>query len=594
MRLCPECGFETSDELEVCPSDSVTLLRVDERPDPLVGQTLDGRYRVLGRLGRGGMGTVYDALQEPIGRPVALKVLRDELARDSQAIERFLREAQVVSRLRHAHTVTLYDFGQSADGRLFIAMERMAGERLDEMFRGEPPPLEEVLELLEQVCQALAEAHGLGIVHRDLKPENIYVERVGSQRMAKVLDFGIAKVRDASESLTRTGRTFGTPAYMSPEQAQGLELDERSDLYALGVLLHELVTGRLPFEARHPMGVAMAHILEPAPKLQSRSRYGRLPARLDALASRLLAKRTADRPASAEEVERELAAIRRELGSGPQVSVETPVPAVSAPLEEPASAAPAEARGLPSVPPRMSHRAGRPRWLGPGLTGLVLALAFWGGERLLSPPVERGSGGALMDQPAAGPLEPLARQAQPALAPPSQAASLAEPVDGRPPAVSVGGPEPLFAPREPEAQRTAGGPRVEDDDDPVHIALELDPVDAAVYLGEEPDPVCQGAACAELRLPRGTTPVDLRVARRRYREARVRLVPDGPQDFAVRLERASRGEEEGEDAPLVVVRDEPPADTTPAEAAPGVNHAASEPAQSSEPRNPLMRPVTLP
>jgi predicted Ser/Thr protein kinase len=322
MKLCPECEGEFPDELSRCPSDGEALIQLPPRDD-LVGEVLDGRYRLEERIGSGGMGAVYRGIQEPVGRAVAVKVLRQELASDKSVVARFFNEARVISGLRHANTVTLYDFGQSASGRLYIAMEYLRGEPLDIVLARGRLRLAEIVEIVDQVCQSIEEAHGLGIIHRDLKPDNVFIDRVGPRSIVKVLDFGIAKVPDPQGYVTQTGTVFGTPAYMSPEQAQGFELDVRSDIYALGVVLYEMITGAPPFRGSSPVRVALKHVTEIPSPVADHSRVGALPPALAELVMQMLAKRADDRPATITEVRERLVAVARNL---PGLVVEAPSP----------------------------------------------------------------------------------------------------------------------------------------------------------------------------------------------------------------------------------------------------------------------------
>ena len=234
-----------------------------------IGATLNNRFKVESKIGEGGFGAVYRGTQLATGRKVALKLLHPEMTKDENLVARFRREGMVLCNLRDAHTITTYDFDQTPDGTLYIAMELLEGKSLHQIFH-EQAPLEwkRVFKILTEMCSSLAEAHSQGIVHRDLKPENIYLEaRPGNPEFVKILDFGIAKVMRGdtidpqSPQLTATGQTLGTLEYMSPEQLMGKPLDGRSDVYALGVVAYEMITGRLPFpDAKGPAGLITAQL----------------------------------------------------------------------------------------------------------------------------------------------------------------------------------------------------------------------------------------------------------------------------------------------------------------------------------------------
>ncbi|MGN6110233.1 MAG: serine/threonine-protein kinase [Kofleriaceae bacterium] len=245
--------------------------------DPLLGQTLAGRYQISRKLGEGGMGAVYLATHNLLEKQVALKVLHGEFARKPDLVERFMQEAKAASRIRHENVIDISDFGSTPEGLVFFAMELLKGHDLHEevsraRLAGQLLPWERSKRIFLQICAALAAAHRHGIIHRDLKPENVYlVEFLGDPDFVKLLDFGIAKLTEANEGerkLTRTGMLFGTPEYMSPEQARGEpHVDHRVDIYAMGCILFQLVTGRVPFEADNFMGVLSLHLTEPAPSI---------------------------------------------------------------------------------------------------------------------------------------------------------------------------------------------------------------------------------------------------------------------------------------------------------------------------------------
>jgi serine/threonine protein kinase len=241
----------------------------------LIGQTIDrGRYEVLKVIGEGGMGRVFEAKQINIGRLVAIKVLHAHWAQDPKLLERFRREALTASQFRHPNTVMVYDYGETERGEFYIIMELLQGQSLLSLLDKEGPlSLDRSLKIIDQVCGALSEVHRCGVVHRDLKPENIQIDpRDGHPDFVKLLDFSIAKIVNDNtlseankKALTLQGAVFGTPQYMSPEQVRGKPLDHRTDIYAVGVIFYQMLTGQVPFIAETPQGTMMAHLTDPTP-----------------------------------------------------------------------------------------------------------------------------------------------------------------------------------------------------------------------------------------------------------------------------------------------------------------------------------------
>ncbi len=268
--------------------------------DPYVGKTLNNRFVVESKLGEGGFGAVYKGVQKGTNRIVALKLLHPEMTRDKNVVQRFRLEGQVLCSLKDAHTVTTYDFDQTEDGTLFIAMELLEGQSLHDVFANDAPiPWQRMLKILSEMCPSLAEAHTMGIVHRDLKPENVHLEkRSGNDEFVKILDFGIAKMLrgdgiggTGGPQLTATGQTLGTLEYMSPEQLMGKDLDGRSDIYGLGVLAYELMTGRLPFPDAVGPAMLISAQLKTVPQSPSTVHpKGAFPRDVDAMILRMLQK----------------------------------------------------------------------------------------------------------------------------------------------------------------------------------------------------------------------------------------------------------------------------------------------------------------
>jgi len=279
--------------------------------DRMLGRLFDGRYRILRKLGSGGMASVYLAEDEELGRKVALKMLDDRHARDAQFVERFKREARNAASLNHPRIVRIYDRGQ-AEGTYYIAMEYLDGPTLKEMLirKGPTPPMTAV-KFAREILSALGEAHRNQIVHRDIKPHNVLV---GPGWNLKVTDFGIA--RSGASEMTETGSIVGTAQYLSPEQARGTPVDQRSDLYSLGIVLYELLTGSVPFQGGAAVEIAMKHLSEiPAPPSTIRPEIS---SALDAVVMRALAKDPNDRYASAEEMDADLARVARGAPVAPQ------------------------------------------------------------------------------------------------------------------------------------------------------------------------------------------------------------------------------------------------------------------------------------
>ncbi len=310
MLICPTCHQHFEGEEHFCPRDGSPLSSSTTQgsgdADPLVGRVLGGRYRLEQRLGQGGMGTVYRALHTLMDKPIALKILRSEMAADNEAVARFHREARSASRLDHDHCIRVTDFGQSDDGLLYLVMELLDGVSLGQVIRRGPVPSARAAAIGAAIAEALEHAHDAGIIHRDLKPDNVFLaRRPRGRELVKVLDFGLAKlVHDGAlgPSITRDGTVFGTPEYMAPEQAEGEKLDGRTDIYALGIILYQLVTGDVPFRATNFVALLTKQVSEkPTPPRERRPDLD-IPEGLEEVILRCIAKSAGDRYATAHEL----------------------------------------------------------------------------------------------------------------------------------------------------------------------------------------------------------------------------------------------------------------------------------------------------
>ncbi|MFO0760924.1 MAG: serine/threonine-protein kinase [Byssovorax sp.] len=358
-------------------------------PDPNIGRDLlDGQFQILQKIGSGGMGSVYKAAQPAMNRMVAVKILHPKLTNRKDLVSRFRREARAMSHLTHPNTVKVYLYGDLDDGSLYIVMEYLEGKNLNQVVRKEGPlPVERAVPVLIQVCGALHEAHLQGIIHRDLKPENIFLSTNGGLKdYPKVLDFGLAKVterelRPGSIMLTQEGMVFGTPEFMSPEQAQGKPLDARSDLYSLAIILYEVLTGKLPFDAKTPMEYIQMHVTKPPILLDDRVPGKRFPPGLAQVIDKALQKRPEDRYASAAEFAQALKPFAGLQGKGytalmpkgtaeavamglPAVEINKlneplPIPVV-VPSGAPAAPSPKEPRAPSAAAPRPPSAVGEP------------------------------------------------------------------------------------------------------------------------------------------------------------------------------------------------------------------------------------------
>lgn len=335
MKRCPKCPEVYSDLMHFCPNDGNQLIAM-VAADPLLNTTIDGKYIIEAVIGKGGMGVVYRARHTNFNRQFAIKVLKSDLVTDPQAVKRFRNEANAAGAIRHPNAIAITDFNITNDGIAYLVMDYVEGRSLREIVKKEgPQTYQRTVKLLCQVCDAVAAAHRKGIIHRDLKPDNIMVENTEDGEMVHVLDFGIAKLSQNpaySENITVGGAILGSPYYMSPEQCDGRQLDPRSDIYSLGIILYELLNGKVPFRAQTPWGLVKMHCSTPPQPL--RGKRPDIPPALEAAILKALAKTPNERQSSALELRKELESslnTANVANSNYSLSPEQPQPSFSPP-----------------------------------------------------------------------------------------------------------------------------------------------------------------------------------------------------------------------------------------------------------------------
>ena len=416
---CEVCQHENIDGARFCANCGALMpTNTEAAADPMIGQLIGGRYRITGVLGEGGMGIVYVGEQQmgSTVRKVAIKTLHQHLSKDPSVLARFHRECGTVAQLEHPNTIKFYDFGSTADGTLYIAMEFVHGKPLADAIQHGPMSPERVIKIMRQVCGALDEAHMQGIIHRDLKPDNIILaDRAGESDFVKVLDFGIAARTESADAakeqkLTQQGMVLGTPPYMSPEQFTGKALDSRSDIYSLGVMAYEMLAGRLPFDADTPWQWATQHMtVQPIP-FEVSAPAKNIPDGMRKAILRALSKHKEDRQPTARE-------FFAELSDGGRMTVEshpdhaatgTAAMAAAPDFAAAVGGAPAAAYGPPPayVPPVNYAAAVPPSPMGGGRPakgggkGLVIGLGAVGAILLVSIAVLAAKGlGSHKDDP---------------------------------------------------------------------------------------------------------------------------------------------------------------------------------------------------
>ncbi|MBN2192672.1 MAG: protein kinase [Polyangiaceae bacterium] len=399
---CEACEHENIEGARFCQGCGTLMPSESSGPDPLVGQVIGGRYRITGVLGEGGMGIVYVGEQQMGStiRKVAVKTLHQHLSKDPSVLARFHRECGTVAQLEHPNTIKFYDFGATEDGTLYIAMEFVKGDPLSAVIEREHAiAADRTLKIMRQISGALDEAHTQGIVHRDLKPENVILTTsAGETDFVKVLDFGIAARTESTDmkreqKLTQQGMVLGTPPYMSPEQFTGKELDRRSDIYSLGVMAYEMLTGRLPFEADTPWQWATQHMtVQPAP-FEATAPHAAIPEAIRRAILRALSKERDQRQATAKEFFVELSA---GMAVGPTAD-DAPAPSIGSAGTAAMAAIPdfGAASAAIGVPVGLGMPMGAPDPMGP--SGPMAAPMAMGPVVAVPPPPpiqRRGGGGA--------------------------------------------------------------------------------------------------------------------------------------------------------------------------------------------------------
>ncbi len=340
MKYCPKCKTEYTDDQAICPKDAQTLIsrhQQSEKSDPLIGLTIAEKYRIDHLIGKGGMGVVYEGMHLMLDRPVAIKVLHKNMNMDEKAAARFIREAKAAAKIEHPNAVTIHDFGVLADGSAYLVMEFIKGDSLRHylMVHGKVD-LERAVDWISQVCAVLEVAHKHGIIHRDLKPENVMLKQSpDGSVIVKVVDFGLAKLTSSLEGgghLTQTGEVMGTPHYMAPEYYEGENIDNRADIYAIGIIFYEMLTGITPFSGTMQSIIGGHLFKDPRPLFEA---VPGVDQRINDVVLKALKKKREERTASAAEFAQSLKQACQAVVSKQSVAQMPPPPVVSQPPPPP-------------------------------------------------------------------------------------------------------------------------------------------------------------------------------------------------------------------------------------------------------------------
>jgi serine/threonine-protein kinase len=500
VKTCGVCSVHYPDAVEFCPRDGekLPLPVADRSVDPMIGQTIDGRYIVEALLGEGGMGTVYAGRHAIIDKRVAIKVLRKEAAADESSAQRFIIEAKAASKIGHQNIVDITDFGVLPAGNAYFVMEFLDGPTLGKLvheLKHIPPA--RAIGISIQVSRGLAAAHGKSIIHRDLKPENIFaLEKDGTPDFVKIVDFGIAKDVKAGKRLTAIGMVLGTPEYMSPEQATGQETDHRVDQYALGCILYEMLSGDVPFKGENAPKTLTKHVFDPVVPPSKLRPDLEIPLLLEEIVMRMLQKKPADRFSDMRALIDALEAARTKIEAGQAPGRKTSLDVPGATIDRARTgSSPLATDSVPEVP-----RNKTPIYVAVGVSAAALVV-------LLGVAVTRLSHKAGAPTAAAGMMPTAEAAALPAAATPTTAAT-------------------------PTAPTPSAAPKPAD----VQLQISTLPPGAEIQLGAE----SLGPSPVDVHRVRAAEPLLLTIRRAGFKEDRRLVTLDHDQTLEIVLQKHDR------------------------------------------------------